>query len=42
MYVTRAGSTLQGTTVCVALQIVAPTFMAGLVVQFQPVQMWQK
>jgi hypothetical protein len=35
MYVTRAGSTLQGTTVCVAEQIVVPTFMEGVVVQFQ-------
>lgn len=35
MYVTRAGSTLQGTTVCVAEQIVVPTFIAGVVVQFQ-------
>jgi hypothetical protein len=38
MYVTRAGNTLQGTTVCVALQMVAPTFIEGLVVQFQPAQ----
>jgi hypothetical protein len=35
MYVTRAGSTLHGTTVCVAEQMVVPTFMAGVVVQFQ-------
>lgn len=35
MYVTRAGSTLQGTTVCVAEQMVVPTFIAGVVVQFQ-------
>jgi len=36
MYVTLAGSTLQGTTVCVAEQMVLPTCIEGVVVTFQP------
>lgn len=36
-YETLAGSTLQGTTVCVAEQTVAPSRNVGWVVQFQPV-----
>lgn len=35
-YTTWAGSTLHGTTVCVAEQMVTPGFRAGVVVQFQP------